>query len=120
MWSSTSTEWAVRGSVTVFPRVVWQVVWVGGDDEPVRSSVVVVVSGGQFGDGGGEFVGERRTVGSRCEADLRVDRERREPSIGVAREATESGEVAHQPSAERHQVAGRQSVADEFWACRRR
>ena len=48
----------------------------GGDEEPVRAPVVVVVASGQVEHRGGQVVGEGSPVGGRPEADLRVDGQR--------------------------------------------
>ena len=55
---------------------------VGGDDEPVGPAVVVVVASGEVEHGGGELVGERGAVLGGAEADLGVDRHRRQALPG--------------------------------------
>ena len=83
----------------------------GGDDQAVRPAVVVVVAGGEVEHRGGELVGERGAIVGGAEADLGVDRERRQPPpgrLGVRASAPTSCTIR---PASGDQVAGGQAVA---------
>ena len=83
---------------------------IGGDDETVRPPVVMVVAGGKVDDGGGEVVGEGGPVGGVAEADLGVDRHRRQSLAHDGGLAGEVADLAHGAAGEGDEIAGRQVV----------
>jgi hypothetical protein len=80
---------------------------VGGDEEPVRAPVVVVVANGQVEHGGGQVVGESSPIGGRPEADLRVDGQRRQALAGRAGSARQGADLADEPAGQCDELARR-------------
>ena len=75
-------------------------------------AAVVVVSTDQLEDGHGELVGERGSIGCGFEADLGVDRERRQPPPGSAGLAREGAHLAGQAAGERDEIPSREVVGN--------
>src|SRR5262245_26592079 len=83
---------------------------VGGDDEAVRPPVVVVVAGGEIEHGRGQLVGEGGAVLGGAEADLSVDRHRRQALARGRGPAVELSDLVYEPRGQGDEVAGRQPV----------
>ena len=82
----------------------------GGDDEPVRAPLVVVVVGDQFEHRGGQVVLEGGPVGGRAATNPRVDAQRRQALAGGVGPARQGADLAHQPAGQRDEVARREVV----------
>ena len=82
----------------------------GGDDEAVRSPVVVVVAGGEVEHRGGQLVGERGAVLGGAEADLGVDGHRGQALARPLGPPGEAADLADHAPGEGDQVAGREPV----------
>jgi hypothetical protein len=83
---------------------------VGGDDQPVRSSVVRVVAGDQVEHGRGELVGEGGPVLGGAEADVGGERQGRQALALLAGAQGQAADLPHDPGGQRDQVARGQPV----------